>query len=79
MLLPMMTTVQSQFRAEIEAFLKEHKFPPGAFGLQVMNDAKFVPRMRAGYDVRASTIDRVRKWMADYRANHPLARAVEAA
>lgn len=78
-MLTMITTVQSQFRAEIEAFLKAYSVPAGAFGLQCMNDAKFVPRMRAGYDVRASTIDRVRAWMADYRVNHPLAREAVAA
>lgn len=52
---------------EVEAFLHRTGMPPSVFGLRALNDASFVRRLRGGLDVRLSTVERLRRFMADYR------------
>ena len=65
-----MSTIREIFLAEVETYLARSGMGPSEFGFQTMGDPSFVPTLRAGRDPKSSTIDRVRKWMAD----HPLAR-----
>ena len=65
-----MTSIREQFLNEIEAYLEKSGMWPSEFGVATMGDPSFVMRLRKGGDPRSSTIDKVRKWMAD----HPLAR-----
>lgn len=45
--------------AEIENFLIWSGMTPSEFGMRVAKDSSFVPRLRAGHDVRTATADRV--------------------
>ena len=65
-----MTTIREQFLSEIEAYLVKSGMVSSDFGIATMGDPSFVLRLRGGSDPKASTIDKVRRWMAD----HPLAR-----
>lgn len=51
---------------EIEAFCTEHELTEGQFGVGALNDKNFVPQLREGRDLRLSTVERVRNWMANY-------------
>lgn len=51
---------------EIEAFCTEHDLTEGQFGLGALNDKNFVIDLRNGRDLRMSTLERVRNWMAEY-------------
>lgn len=51
-------------RAEVEAFLARHHVAATAFGRAAVNDGKFVFRLRSGTDMLASTMARVRAYMA---------------
>lgn len=52
---------------DVEAFLGETGMAPTAFGLSVMRDARFVPELRRGRELRRRTAARVREQMAYYR------------
>jgi hypothetical protein len=65
-----MTTIREQFLSEIETYLAKSGMGSSDFGIATMGDPSFVLRLRGGTDPRASTIDKVRRWMHD----HPLAR-----
>lgn len=54
--------------AEIEAFIASHDLSPYSFGKQALNDPGFMERMRHGRDPRLGTVDRVRKFMREYKA-----------
>lgn len=54
--------------SEIEAFLGETGMTPTAFGEKATNDKALVPRLRDGRDLKATTIDRIRAFMAKERA-----------
>lgn len=51
---------------EIEAFCAKHEMTEGQFGLGALNDKNFVIDLRNGRDLRMSTLERVRNWMAEY-------------
>ena len=65
-----MTTIREQFLSEIEAYLAKSGMVSSDFGIAAMGDPSFVLRLRGGSDPKASTIDKVRRWMHE----HPLAR-----
>lgn len=51
---------------EIEAFLKANEMSATAFGTQALNDPPFVAQLRAGRDVKMSTVERVRAFMQQH-------------
>lgn len=65
-----MSSTREQLILEIETYLARTGMSQTEFGLEVMSDGSFVTNLRKGADPKASTIDRVRNWIA----NHPLAR-----
>ena len=54
--------------SEIDAFIQATKLKERDFGLQALNDKNFIPQLRAGRDVRASTVAKVKDFMASYRS-----------
>lgn len=50
---------------DIEKFLERHSLSATALGQNALGDRHFVRQLRAGRDVRMSTVERVRKFMAD--------------
>lgn len=50
---------------EIEAFLLANSMSATAFGADALNDPPFVAQLRNGRDVKLSTAERVRKFIAD--------------
>lgn len=62
-----MSTILKQFQADIEAFLVTRAMNATEFGLQAMGDSHFVHALRRGRNVRTDTIEKVRKFMEDYK------------
>lgn len=62
---------QDDILGQVEAFLESHGMGSAAFGRMTLNDPNFVTDLRAGRDIRRSTIVRLRKFMADYRPHRP--------
>lgn len=56
---------------EIEAFLAQNDMSPTAFGTQALNDPPFVQQLRGGRDIKMSTAERVRAFMADFVDTEP--------
>ena len=52
---------------DIEAFCAKHNLTDGQFGVAALYDKNFVPDLREGRDLRTSTVERVRSFMAQYR------------
>ena len=52
---------------EIDAFCSRHGLSESQFGILSLNDKNLVPQMRAGRDIRLSTVARIKDWMATYR------------
>ncbi|MEO1908775.1 MAG: hypothetical protein ABGX08_17310 [Citromicrobium sp.] len=52
---------------EIDAFCAAHDMSPSRFGELAMNDKPFVTQLREGRDIRFSTAQRIRTFMAEYR------------
>lgn len=59
-------TIAGRFLANIDAFLGRSGLSPSRFGELAVNDCSFVANLRSGRSPRATTIDRVEAWMADY-------------
>lgn len=53
--------------SEIDAFIHATELKERDFGLLALNDKNFIPQLRAGRDVRASTVAKVKDFMASYR------------
>lgn len=51
---------------EIETFMDAHQLSEWQFGEQSVNDRHFVRQLRAGRDLRMSTLAKVRRFMATY-------------
>ena len=51
---------------EIEVFLAKHGMAPSRFGALSIGDARLVTDLHRGRDLKASTLDRVRRFMAEY-------------
>lgn len=59
--------------AEIEAYLNQTGMAPSTFGMRVLNDGKFVWRLRERpMGITLTTVEKVRQWMRD---NPPAASA----
>jgi aspartate carbamoyltransferase catalytic subunit len=58
------------FLARIDAFLLRTGMGQARFGDLALNDRSFVDDVRQGRDLRASTISKVDKFMADWDAEH---------
>lgn len=69
-----MIDTATQLLRDIEAFLETSGMTATALGLAAVNDGHLVRDLREGVDIRASKIDRVRKFMADYRPPRPRAK-----
>lgn len=54
------------FRREVEAFLEAGGAKPYLFGEMAASDAAFVNRLGRGVSFRLTTVEKVRKWMADH-------------
>lgn len=67
-----MTTIADQLRADITAFLARTGMTPTEFGINALNNPAFWTKLKRGEDIRASTIDKVRRYMQEY--DRPLAR-----
>lgn len=61
--------MRDQIVDEIEAFLVRTEMPPATFGRRVMSDPNFVFELRNGIrqELRTSTVDKLRVFMASYR------------
>lgn len=55
--------------SEIDGFLSATGIAETTFGLKVVNDGKFVGRLRAGGDVTGGTVDRVRAFIARHQTD----------
>ena len=51
---------------QIEGFIESHRLSEWQFGEQAVNDRHFVRQLRAGRDLRMSTVAKVRDFMATY-------------
>jgi len=60
-------TPQQQLLTEIDAFLALHRMSVSKFGIDAVNDAKLIPRLRLGKNVTIRTLDRARQFMANFR------------
>ncbi|MEE9250933.1 MAG: hypothetical protein V3U93_07370, partial [Alphaproteobacteria bacterium] len=63
-----MTDSQSQFLAEVEAFLAKNEMKPTVLGRSALNDGKFVFDLRRGRACSLNTVDRVRRFMAEHES-----------
>lgn len=61
-------TAREALLNEIETFLARTGLSATAFGRSCLNDTAFVHRLRHGADARLDTAERVRRFMADYKA-----------
>jgi hypothetical protein len=68
-------STHQQFLSEIESFLEAENMAPTKFGLKAVNDAKFVANLRSGADVTTRTMDRVRRFISNYRPTNPKRRS----
>ena len=57
----------STLLTEIEKFLETHDMAPTKFGDDALGDRHFVRQLREGRDLRLSTLEKVRQFMATYR------------
>lgn len=59
--------IREQLTHEVDSFLVRHGVAASTFGRQAIGDWRLVRRLRAGEDIRVSTVERVRQFMADYK------------
>lgn len=60
-------STREQLLKEMDAFLQQTGMTKSVFGTLAANDDKFVERVRAGSGFTVRTLDRVRKFMNDYK------------
>ena len=60
-------STREQLLEEMDAFLSQTGMKKSVFGTRAANDDKFVERVRAGSGFTVQTLDKVRKFMRDYR------------
>lgn len=58
---------------QIEAFCRRHDMAETRFGELAMNDKPFVSQLKGGRDLRGSTAEKLRQFMADYERGEPIA------
>lgn len=61
-----MDTTPQTLADAIDAFIERHQMSPITFGRKAMNDPHFVRDVKAGRDLKLSTVEKVRSFMADY-------------
>jgi hypothetical protein len=61
-----MPPISSQFREQVEAFLKAHRVKPTEFGRQAVGDPSFVLALRRGRSPTLATADKVLSFMTDF-------------
>jgi predicted transcriptional regulator len=59
-------STQKTFLMEVEAFLDRTGMAPSRLGSLALGDPSLVAELRGGRDLKASTMDRVRKCMRDH-------------
>ena len=59
--------------AQIEAFCRRHDMSETRFGELAMNDKPFVSQLKSGRDLRGSTAQKLKDFMADYEQQKPAA------
>jgi hypothetical protein len=69
-----LSSANAAFLAEIEDFLEETGMLHSVFGRAAVGDGNLIRRLLRGTSVTLSTVDRVRKFMAENRRKAPLAR-----
>lgn len=57
---------------QIEEFMEANQLSEWQFGEQAVNDRHFVRQLRAGRDLRMSTVDKVRRFMEEFGASPAL-------
>jgi hypothetical protein len=62
-----MSKITAQLLEEIERFTRRHGLSDTMFGKMATNDGHLIPDLRAGRDIKASSLERIRAFMADYR------------
>jgi predicted XRE-type DNA-binding protein len=62
-------SIRDELLAEIALFLAETGMSPTELGERAMNDRARVSRLRAGDDIRASSVDKLRAFMRAWRAS----------
>lgn len=63
-----MKTEAEKFLDEIEAFLEKHDIPASRFGMTVMGNPTFVFELRKGAQSKLSTVDKCRRYMAEFKS-----------
>lgn len=63
------------FQKEVEVFIATRKMRHTKFGKLAMNDPSFVSRLRDGLEVKAPTIDKVRKFMLTHQVDNNKSKA----
>jgi len=58
---------REQLLKDILAFLERTGMSPTSLGQEALNDRGFMTRLQSGTDIRLGTVDRVRKFMADWK------------
>ncbi len=53
---------------QIESFLSEHNMAAATFGKLALNDPALVIDLKNGRDLRQSTVERLRRFMVEYRS-----------
>ena len=61
--------------AQFEAFVRSSGMSERQFGLAAVNDGKFLPRLRSGFGVTLTTVERAEKFIADHARPAPKAAA----
>ena len=62
-------TERAKLLKEIEGFLARHRMAPSTFGRLAMGDPSFMSTLKNNQrGVKIDTVDKLRKWMAGYRA-----------
>ncbi|MFM9860638.1 hypothetical protein RUR49_19440 [Pseudoxanthobacter sp. M-2] len=64
-----MSTISSQFRERVEAFLAASEFKPTEFGRQATGDPTFVLNLRRGRSPTLATVDKVLAFIAEMEAD----------
>ena len=59
-------STQQKLISEIERFLAKHDMAPTRFGSLVMADPSFVFDLQHGRDIKTSTVEKVRAFMATF-------------
>lgn len=60
-------STRTQIITEIEAFLKETGMTPTSFGQEATKDRALMITLRKGRDPKASTVDKIREYIAKER------------